>query len=300
GRPMAKKNWLGADLIFDLDAEPDKIAPFITLSSLDVVREKTINLIEEFLLPDFGISKNELQINFSGSRGYHVRVYKKEIQKLGRGERREIVDYIEGNGLDFNDFFAEEPIPGRRFARILGPTPSMGGFKGKIARRVINMLKNPSTASSISPKLKNLKNAEKMIKGINNGKWSDVPITHAMQQFREIFEQTKFRLSSQVSADANVTIDTSKILRLPDSIHGGSGLIAKTVSPSSLPTFSPLSNALAFSPTKTAKIKAIRTIPAQEFANQTFDEIKKESIAEVPECYAVYLICKKTALPLKD
>ena len=296
GRPMQKKNWLGADLIFDLDAEPDELSPYITQKSLEQIKQKALNLIEEFLIPDFGFSKEELQINFSGSRGYHVRAYKKEAQGLGRQERRELVDYIEGAGLNFSTFFSEEPVPGSRFKKLAGPSPHMGGYKGKFARRIIKMLKDEKMAAQISPKLKKPENAKKFIAGIEKGIYSNVQIPNAMENFRSIFDTMKLRLTNQVETDANVTIDTSKILRLPDSIHGGSGLIAKTFPLSQADKFSPLKDALAFKSSKTEKIKTLRTIPQMEFNDQTFEKIEKGKEIELPEGYAMYLVCKKTAI----
>ncbi|PIT84475.1 DNA primase catalytic subunit PriS [Candidatus Micrarchaeota archaeon CG10_big_fil_rev_8_21_14_0_10_45_29] len=295
-RPMERKNWLGADLIFDLDAEADALAPFILPSSLEDVKRKTHTLIEEFLIPDFGYSKDEISINFSGSRGFHVHCYKKEAQMLGRAERREIVDYIEGAGLGFDDFLHEEQMPATRFKRIAGPSPSSGGHKGRFAKHVINILKNPSAAPAIHPKFKKEENRIKMIKGIENGRWSDVQIPHALEFFKAVFSRSRIRLSNRVETDANVTIDTGKILRLPDSIHGGSGLLALTVS-KGFDSFEPLKDALAFSTTRIEAIDALIDVPSQEFAGQTFDAIKKGERAHVPECYAVYLVCKKAAVP---
>jgi DNA primase small subunit len=299
GRPMPKKGWLGADIIFDLDAENDELSPFITQKSLDKIREKAQALIEDYLIPDFGLSPSELQANFSGSRGFHVRAYKKEARMLGRQERREIVDYIEGAGLDFESFFSSEPVEGTRFERLMGPSPSMGGFRGKFARRIIKMIKDRSTAGQISPKLKNGQNASRMIAGIERGNWSAVYIPRAIDVFRSIFLQTSLRHTNQVETDANVTIDTSKILRMPDTLHGGSGLIAKTIAINSISNFSPLNDALAFSAEKKEKIVALQDIPAQEFANRAFEKIEKGKEVELPECYAVYVVCKKAAVPAK-
>lgn len=296
-RPMPKKNWLGADIIFDLDAEPDEISPFIRRKTLEGIREKAQTLVEEYLIPDFGLSSKELQVNFSGSRGYHVRAYKKEAQMLGRQERREIVDYIEGGGLDFESFFFSEPVAGSRFERLIGPSPSMGGFKGKFAKRIIKMIKEPLTAAQISPKLKNELNASRMIEGINKGNWSAVYIPRALEVFRAIFVQTSLKLTNQVETDANVTIDTSKILRMPDTLHGGSGLIAKTLPINLLSSFSPLEDAIAFSKTKTEEVVCTQDIAEQEFAGKSFEKMQKGQKAQLPECYAVYLVCKKAATP---
>lgn len=296
-RPMAKKNWLGADLIFDLDAPAHSCAPFTCPACFSSIRQKALVLIEQFLIPDFGLSPNELHLNFSGSRGYHVRVYKKELEPLAREDRREIIDYIEGIGIDFDNFLREEPMEGTKLSRLIGPTPSDGGYPGKFARTVAALASDPASAAQISPKLKKKENADLFLSGIASGNWSKLPLPKAREKFKLIFEQNKLKLYDRVDTDVNVTIDTAKILRLPDSLHGGSGLIAKTMPYSKLPTFSPYQDALAFSMSKKESIQLLRDIPSLEFGGQTHEALAKDAVAELPEAYAVFLVCKKVALP---
>ena len=306
-RPMARKNWLGADLVFDLDAPSAKCAsggpvcaPFTCEACLHHVRENMIRLCEDFLLADFGLSRSELQFSFSGSRGFHVRAYKKELEPLGRDERREIVDYIEGSGLTVDQMLVQEPIAGHpNMYKLAGPTPSMGGYAGKFARRIIKWAEDPITAVSISPKLKKKENADRFIAGVKAGRWSDVPITHALDVFRQLFDSLKLQVSNQVETDVNVTFDTTKILRMPDTIHGGSGLLAKTIPVGvDLGSYEPMHSALVFSMDKTETIKTSQAIPSISLGNRTFDAIEKDNTVELPAAYAIYLVCKKAAVPV--
>lgn len=318
-RPMTKKNWLGADLIFDLDAPDDELAPFITDTSLEDVKEKVTNLIEEFLIPDFGFSHSDMQVNFSGSRGYHVRVYSKAVRQLKRPERREIVDYIELNGVsvdwDILDpkkaskntnldklgmrLFWQEPVENNpNLKKLIGPTPNDGGHKGRFARKILDIIKDREKAVRLTPKFKADETRMRMIEGIKKGDWSRVQIPNAVQKFKDLFYSTKVEVSSHVDADANVTIDTAKILRLPDSIHGGSSLIAKTVDFSGLDRFDPLKHASPFSDSKTMEIQADSDIPSLRFGSEEHNPIKKDEKKELPEAFAMYLICKKRARPL--
>ncbi|MDE1797798.1 MAG: DNA primase catalytic subunit PriS [Candidatus Micrarchaeota archaeon] len=295
-RPMARKNWQGADLIFDLDADAHSCAPFTCPDCMDTIRGKTVKLIEDFLLPDFGLTRQELHVNFSGSRGYHVRVYKKEIEPLGREERREIVDYIEGAGLDYNQFLREETVPGTHFKRLAGPTPEMGGYGGKFAREIIRLSRDPASSGRISSKLKKKEEADRFVAGIESGNWSALSIPKAEEKFKDIFGSLRIKVSDQL--DANVTADTSKILRLPDSIHGGSGLIAKTIPASvSAAEYQPYRDALAFSMSKKESVKLLRDVPSIEFGGQTHEALAKDATVELPEAYAVFLVCKKAAVP---
>lgn len=298
-RPMARKNWLGADLVFDLDAKPHECAPFTCEKCIHHVRDNAIRLIEDFLIADFGLSRKEIMVSFSGSRGFHIRVFKKELESLGREERREILDYIEGVGIEFEGMFAKEPVLGRKnMHRIIGPTPSTWGYGGYFARRVVEIASSQDGAAKISSKLKKKEVAQKFIEGINAGRWSDVQIPNAMEVFKKLFEELKLSVSNRVEADANVTIDVTKILRMPDTIHGGSGLLAKTISAGiDLGSFEPMHSALAFSMDKVESIKAICNIPQISFGNQTFDAIQKDKVIALPQAYAIYLVCKKAAIP---
>ncbi len=306
-RPMARKNWLGADLVFDLDAPSDKCAsgkntpcsPFTCDACLHLVRENMLRLVEDFLLPDFGLSRSELQISFSGSRGFHVRAYKKELEPLGRDERREIVDYIEGSGLTLDQMLIQEPVPEHpNMFRLRGPTPTSGGYGAKFARRLVSMASDPTLAPSISPKLKKKENAERFVSGIKAGRWSDVPIPKAQEVFQRLLEGMKLQLSNQVDTDVNVTFDLTKILRMPDTIHGGSGLLAKTIPLGiDLSSYEPMHSALAFRMDVQEKIRTTQAIPSISMGNQTFDALEKDKTLDLPQAYAVYLVCKKAAIP---
>jgi len=112
GAEMAKKGWLGADLIFDLDADhivsETELPRYSYEELLQLVKEETLKLIE-FLLGDFGFAKDDIKLAFSGSRGYHIHIKTGAVRKLGSRERREIVDYV-GRGPDVDVFLVDKKI----------------------------------------------------------------------------------------------------------------------------------------------------------------------------------------------
>jgi len=103
---MKEKQWQGADLIFDLDA--DHLPPDVRGKSykemLDAVKTETGKLLD-FLLEDFGFSEDNVSIVFSGGRGYHIHVRDPRVLSLESPERREIVDYLSGTGLIIDFMF---------------------------------------------------------------------------------------------------------------------------------------------------------------------------------------------------
>src|SRR4030067_3499795 len=131
---MDKKGWLGADLVFDIDADhiptscdkvhdewtcgkcgfsgkgvTPEICPACAGQKFDArtwpcercigsAREETTKLID-MLEKDFGFSDSELRVFFSGHRGYHVHVETEAVRTLDAMARKEIVDYVYGLGL---------------------------------------------------------------------------------------------------------------------------------------------------------------------------------------------------------
>ena len=70
---MSDKNWLGADLIFDLDGDhlpgvTDRDFP----GMIQVIQEQAWSLWNDFLQPEFGFDEKYLQVTFSGHRGFHL------------------------------------------------------------------------------------------------------------------------------------------------------------------------------------------------------------------------------------
>lgn len=101
---MKEKKWQGADLIFDLDADhlPGKVRSYAEM--LSNVKSETGKLLD-FLLQDFGFLENNINIVFSGGRGYHIHVHDPKVRTLESAQRREIVDYVGGTGLSTDFLF---------------------------------------------------------------------------------------------------------------------------------------------------------------------------------------------------
>ena len=161
---MKEKGWLGADLIFDLDADHIEGSERMSYEEmLAVVKREIIRLAEEFLLGDLGFDSDHIHLVFSGGRGYHIHVTDPRVLELTSHERREIVDYITGVGLDLemetvSPATAKEGNPHRgifrlevvgstgrgRFARPLKmrrlPPNDAPGWEGRMARATMGML----------------------------------------------------------------------------------------------------------------------------------------------------------------
>ena len=103
---MNEKQWQAADLIFDLDADhlPEmellKQGKISFGALMEITRGQAVRLAEDFLLGDLGLALEDLQLVFSGGRGYHVHVRTPVVLKLPSGARRELAGYLTGRGAD--------------------------------------------------------------------------------------------------------------------------------------------------------------------------------------------------------
>ncbi len=291
-RPMPRKNWQGADLIFDLDASHKEHDPggkdcgkFTCEKCLSYIKAQTTKLIEEFLVPDFGFSRSELSVNFSGNRGYHVHVVNKDVLPLGREERREMVDYITGTGLQYERFFYKDG------KKNVGPKPDDGGYHGKFSREIIRLLGDKEFAGHLNRKLRKEEMVGRFIEGIMEGNWDRVNIANREEKFKEIFRKLSVKFADTV--DVNVTCDVSKLIRLPNSLHGGTGFSAIGVR--DLEKFEPMEDAVVLGE-REVKVKITEHVPALVMKDRSYGPYSKDDEISVPEHFAVYLICKRAAV----
>ncbi len=253
-RPMERKGWLGAELVFDLDATDMDLQcqkvhgkGWICRNCLDSVKAEAIKLVEDFLVPDFGFAKGSISINFSGNRGYHVHVHNDATLSLDSAARKEITDYIAGIGVEMQEFF---PTLGMRGRQLSGPRPTDRGWGGKMARHLLSAAGrgvDALAALGIDRKTAGIIYRKRALieLGIKSGNWDMVYIKNKAEFWKTIMGNLTVRQSDRI--DRNVTNDTSHLIRLPNTIHGETGLVAKVVgSVSDLERFDPMKDAIAF------------------------------------------------------
>ena len=96
---MDAKGWLGADLVFDIDADhlPDCGEGSPMLRCLEKAIAEATRLVDA-LRDELGIES--VRLFFSGRRGFHVHVENDEVRGLGPRERRVLVELLTATGLD--------------------------------------------------------------------------------------------------------------------------------------------------------------------------------------------------------
>jgi len=304
---MIDKEWQGADLIFDLDADhlPEmedvkkgKI-PFSKL--MGYIREQTYRLVVDVLLGDFGLSEEDLLITFSGGRGYHVHVRTPELLTLPSGARREIADYLTGKGLDLNKilidagYTKEYPIRGKGIERKnLGveklPRKDAKGWQGIITRYIHHTLddlreKEGDEKKTIMKKF-GVSNDMLNFKDNNNSIFNKLPKTP-----KRLFVKIALK-ETAIYPDEPVTGDIHRLIRLPGSLHGGSGLKVTTMDYKKLERFDPMKDAIAFG-NNLVRIRSIVSHPVT--MGDGLATLKPERVAELPEMAAIYFMARNWA-----
>jgi DNA primase small subunit len=298
--PMQEKQWLGADLIFDIDGK-DLHLPCVSshtyllcancghASSQEEKKEyscpacggkkaesisipcskcvdgskKEVKRLAEFLTGDLGVQKSDTHVYFSGNNGFHIHISDGAYVPLDPQARSDLVGYLSGSGL-----MAE----------------SIGVRKGNAEN--LFFIKFPKSGlaygwrSRMADKLK-----------ID---------TSSIIKFKHVVEQkggyTAFKVDLErmardmgVRIDPQVTTDVHRVFRMPGTLNSKSGL-AK-IKCGDLDNFDPFVDACVLGDSKVSV--RVKTPVKLKLKNKAFN-ISKES-AELPAYAAIYLICKDLA-----
>ncbi|MBN2067617.1 MAG: hypothetical protein JW744_04070 [Candidatus Diapherotrites archaeon] len=331
-RPMPAKEMLAADLVYEFDADDlptackqqhdswkcpkcgrqgkgrqlmcDECGTQAILEEwfcpqcLGEARKKVFNLLE-FLQDDFGFSEG-IAINFSGRAGYHVHVRNKEVRSLSPSARIELIDYLTANSLSIFSHFRKE---GELFA--ITKKSERSGWGRRIMSSITELLEEGDASKiavfgsiTTSQAKRLLSEKEMLLKSINErgvlpaffGRASPSKESQS-DKFWQSFIQSVIERISPI--DRQTSIDVSKIVRVPETIHGETGLVAKTVSIDELKGFDPLVGAVGFGPNQTVKVFIIKA-PRFHLAGESFGPFENQE-AELPLNAAIFLLGRASA-----
>lgn len=329
---MNRKGWNGADLVFDIDADhiptpcksdhdtwtcldckaegrgfPPESCPGCGKKRLDTktwvcerclgtAKDEILKLIDEYLIPDFGLTLGEIEICFSGHRGYHLHIVSKALKELSNDGRREIADYVRGVGIDFQ--LQGFKALGKRDP-LIGPSIQDRGWRGRAARSLYSYLNRcePTELAQILESKKVAENIckgkEKILRGIGESpSWWGGMSKEAVERFSKIATVAIREVACDI--DERVTIDTKRLIRYPNSLHGKSGLVAKALAYSDLESFDPLRDAIAF---KGGTIKVyVKDAPRIRLGEEEVGPLEEAEV-EVPKAIGIYLLCRGAAEP---
>ncbi|MEM2485891.1 MAG: DNA primase small subunit PriS [Candidatus Bathyarchaeia archaeon] len=308
---MDKKGWIGADLIFDIDADHiptqcDKVHDEWTCNNckftgkgitpekcplcngekftvitwpcekcLNAARNETIKLME-FLEEDFGFSGSEIRMFFSGHRGYHIQVENKTVQELNAFERKEIVDYITGLGF--------EVVKPNEYIRVGWEKRAINGLCEFLTQADVEGLVKVGLKRNIAEKI--VQNKDKLIKKIKSGEWKGIQGIGPRTLTKMLKHVIRLK-SSKI--DTVVTTDTHRLIRLPESLNSKTGFKKTELKPNEIDDFDPFSKAVIF--TNETITVHVYDAPRFRIKNKEFGPYKNKKV-ELPIPAAMLILCK--------
>lgn len=252
---MDAKGWRDSDLVFDIDADhlPGVDPQRDSYAEMLAAGKAELRNLLEFLEGDFAFE--DLTVVFSGGRGYHVHVRDEDVRGLGSDERREIVDYVLGSGLDLDSITVPE-VAGGDIGRS---TPAHnrilqtdGGWGQRVHERVSRFIDELETLDD-EEAIERLsefegiagKSAEGIQNAIRNNEAElargNVDTHPGISKLTSILAEEVFD-SESAAIDEPVTTDLRRLIRLPGSLHGGTGLEVTRIPRDELDAFDPLSD----------------------------------------------------------
>ena len=307
---MQEKNWMGAELIFDLDSDHIPNAEKLSYTQqLELVKDEFHKLVNDFLLDDFGFDKKYVELYFSGGRGYHCHVKDPKILSLDSNERREIVDYITGKDLKDSLIFHEQVTGTRRYGSrsypsgktLKMPTPDEPGWRGRISRGIIEIVNEIKKSKDPIEKLKEYgvkhSDAEKLLEDLSEERVKRIKEGRLDQSktIRKFFLNNALRKTAVSmgagETDEPVTCDVKRLIRLPGSLHGKTGFKVVKIPLDKLNKFDPLQETVVL-PDDQVEVDLEQPINIK-IKGEEFN--LKQGKQELPVYLAIFLIGRKIA-----
>lgn len=327
---MDVKGWQGADLIFDIDADHiptkcDKVHDeWVCLSCgftgkgntpeqcpgcggqkfntktwpctqcLEDAKTETIKLLD-MLEKDFGFSPKELHTFFSGHRGYHVHIESDKVKMLDTGSRKEIVDYVTGQGLDMG-FSNLQNVTKQETALPRPPKLGDPGWRGRLARRIYDFILEADANDCEQLGLKK-KPIEILLQNRNTilRSWESTGPFRAVrgigyETWKKIVDSCIFASTAKI--DTVVTTDTHRLIRMSGTLHGKTALKKVEFEPSKIVDFDPFKQAVAFK--RGTMTVSVSSAPSFRLGDDEFGPYENCRV-ELPTAAALLLICKERA-----
>lgn len=287
GNPdMGRKGWLGAELVFDIDVKDlhpacmdahdfyvcgdGSVHPlaehpagcrrvdWVCPACIEAGRREVLKLLD-VLLRDLGIRADAVSIYFSGHRGFHVHVEEEDLAGMSREARAQVADYLTLGSYDL-----------RGLKRFLGTTED--GLETLVGwpRRIAEALRR---RYGVPPTLDALENIAK--DGLDDA------IAAAVREVA-------------VHVDPQVTVDVSRIFRMPTSLNEKTGM--KKVRCADVVACDPLQEAIAIDD-HPVKVE-VSYAPKLHLGGYTYGPYKRATL-KLPAFVAAFLVSKGVAKIVK-
>jgi len=307
---MSEKGWIGSDLVFDIDANEipecknnviefrfcpscgyiaksdEKECPYchLELKKFEHVDKTCIEKAYSYLISLIDIIENDFgftnyKASFSGNRGFHLIVeLPQPFDKIDSETRREIVSYITLSDFDkkyirnmYVHYKEKEKGQGYLVPRIVD-----GGLRRRIALSLLKRVSDPDVKSFLMGYTEKIEYVK-------------------MLQLVEVLSNQIDDIVNELSIpiDSKVTIDTTHLVRIPNSINGKTGwkaFIIKDIAEFELNAH----NVSISNVNELLKIRIVVDLPSIKIIDREFN-LKRGDIIVAEYAYASYLIFKGVA-----
>mgnify|MGYP002763000995 CR=1 FL=1 len=248
---MGKKGWRSADLVFDLDADhlPGVDPETTSYREMLAACKDALERLLAFLEDDFAF--DDLTVVFSGGRGYHVHVRDEAVRELDSEARREVVDYVRAIDLDAEGLIRTVSDRGTT-KRVLR---TEGGWGARVHEALVAYADDlremdEEAARSRLTELDGIGEgrAETILGALerNPDAVREGNVEAGGPGVRRLVSALAARVTATETApiDEPVTTDTRRLIRLPGTLHGGSGLVVTPIDRDEVAAFDPLCDAV--------------------------------------------------------
>ncbi|PIU21996.1 MAG: hypothetical protein COT14_03295 [Candidatus Diapherotrites archaeon CG08_land_8_20_14_0_20_30_16] len=269
-----------------------EISEWICDKCLDATKKQTKRLYN-ILTYELGFSEQEIKITFSGHKGFHTKIISPKIENIKQNERIELMDYITEEGLNFKElgFVPDEKGSIKFLGEKLGKSQKYLNFIKTVleSNDATELLKyfDPNTSTQTLNKLVN--NKKEALESLEKGKFYR-PRKESVDLWYNLLENLKE--SQKLYVDRQTTIDMYKIIRVPNTIHGGAMLLSKEVKIDKISDFNPFEEASIYKD-GTLKIH-LKKVPRLLLNREIFGPYENE-IVELPNNIATYFLAKGVA-----
>ncbi|MGQ9514273.1 MAG: DNA primase small subunit domain-containing protein [Thermoproteota archaeon] len=314
---MSKKGWRYADIVFDIDADhlehrcKDEHDIWVCnackkegrgtkppscpncrkkeLSEINWICDQCLGLAKlevykliEILTEDFGIRYENIDVYFSGHRGYHVHV-QGSLSTIDQLARKELIDYLTGVGMDLG---LQELLSTTKVSKRLLP-----GWGTRVARSLYELVNDSWLDGKLNGDRKvTVKRKQRILEELMENNIETLSRTLDGRSFESLLASAIERVS--VKVDPVVTTDIHRLFRLPETLNSKTGFLKKEVPQERLANFDPLREAavLRGDPMKVS----VRFAPKFSLSGESYGPYNDE-VVTVPKEVAVLLICKEVA-----
>lgn len=272
----SKRGHLGYDLVFDVDLKP-------STNRLDWMYDvcfRTSALVD-VLVNELGFSKDEMILDFSGGKGFHITIDNPSYRDLSKTDRAQLANYIIGEKVDRKNLKYGKGGWNRRFSKYITNMTKLMGRDAKANNKLLKSLGLPQTTTK---KLGDLLTDSTKREALSKGRLGLVNQKVLASLQSNFFNQQKEMFSL---VDKVVTTDAYRILRIPGTIHPKTGFVSTRLHIDDINDPDTI-----FEKIKDAGGMDMVTVTLDKEAIEDFDQVKVWAAGthEVPRWLALHLL----------